>query len=139
MSSRVSKVEHSQMKRSTPRACADELVGPGGVARVEDRPAARLDPVPERQSAPARDGTGSAVTRASPRSDGLAGVQLAVLDRERQRFCGGLLVERREQRLHPALGAVRDRRSRAAAARRLVAVLHEQERHAAEVVAVEMA
>ena len=74
-----------------------------------------------------------------PEADGLAGVQLPVLDGERQGFCGGLLVQRREERLHPALGVLGTADHQRPAAWRLVAILHEQERQAAEVVAVEMA
>ena len=63
------------------RALADEeidaarmlrqLVGPGGVAGVEERPPPDLDPVAEAPSAPARDGPRTAVTDATPSVDRL--------------------------------------------------------------------
>src|SRR5262249_46609691 len=64
--------------------------------------------------------------------------EVVVLEGERQRLAGTSLVERGEQRLHATLGALGAIDDEWARARRRVAVLHEQERDAAEVVAVQM-
>jgi len=115
----------------------DELVRPRRVARVDDRAPVGLEPIPqaaelfhvrhdERPNTDVPDG----LLR--------AGRELLVLEGKIHGLERGLLVERLEQALRPSRNIGRAVDGERARARHRVAVLHEQERYAGEMVAVEV-
>src|SRR5262249_16940294 len=76
--------------------------------------------------------------RGGAERDGLARLELVIDDRKRQWLGRRPLVERGEQTLHPALGPLGSIDHERTRARGLVEGFHEEERHAAEMVSVQM-
>ena len=129
-------------------ALADEQVGPlrvthqvfvpAAVARIQQRPAARLDAVAERHVAflvrHAERQQPHAVQRR-----GLAGVSFRELQGEGNRAARQFAVHRPVQRPHPLLGSARADDGQRPAPRSFVQIFEKQERQPAEMVAVQMA